>query len=451
LYFSWRYSCSLRENYLAGQASRGYFHKKRELFFLFSFNNVSGNKRDHKRDFMVMATKINYKKIFFCFIFMLLGITVTNILAFTRYQEPTVRVAILRDVKSFGLSLNGSYQIVNPQTQEVYKRSRSISNAEVSLFAQGIRVDNEDYFVSHLRIETSQGVSIRVDGKIKKYRGSIDIFKEKNGSLLVINRLELKRYIKGVLYHEISDRWPMEAMKAQAVAVRTYTLYQLNKNKLQLYDVRNDIYSQMYGGKDAERYRTSIAVNRTRGEILTYRGKIFPAYYHANSGGYTENVSELWEHNLPPLKGVKSDYSIGMPAYAWKRNFRSSDIQEKLNSAGYKIGAIKDIVVLERNESGRIRWLELIDRTGKKIKISGKIFREIVGPNDIRSNNYDVVMKGYYFDLIGKGWGHGVGLCQWGANNMAHQRFSYKDILAFYYPETVMVDYREEKGLKSIE
>jgi stage II sporulation protein D len=203
----------------------------------------------------------------------------------------------------------------------------------------------------------------------------------------------------------------------------------------------------MYGGKDAERYRTSIAVNRTHGEILTYQDKIIPAYYHANSGGYTEDVSELWEHDLAPLKGVKSDYSLGMPAVAWKRNFKSRDIQEKLNKAGYKIGSIKEIAVLERNQSGRIRWIQFIDRAGKKIKIKGKDFREIIGPNEIRSNNYEITMKGYYFDLIGKGWGHGVGLCQWGANNMAYQRFSYTDILQFYYPGAVMVDYREQKGL----
>lgn len=196
---------------------------------------------------MAMAKKINQKKIFFYFIFVFFVSAATNILAFTRYQEPTVRVAIVRDIMNFEISLNGRYTILNPQTQEVYKTSRSIQNDRVSLTEKGIRIEKEEYPVSYLRIEASRVVSLKIDGKVKKYRGTIDIVKEKNNKLLVINRLDLEPYFKGVLYHEISERWPMDAMKAQAVAVRTYTLYQLEKNKPQLSDQRNDIHSQMQG------------------------------------------------------------------------------------------------------------------------------------------------------------------------------------------------------------
>ncbi|MBF0522675.1 MAG: SpoIID/LytB domain-containing protein [Candidatus Omnitrophica bacterium] len=363
------------------------------------------------------------------------------------YKEPTVRVAVLNNAQSFELSVSGSYRILNPQNEEIFKRARTLKNAVISLGKQGIKIDDVEYPLNHLRIEAPKGVSIRVDDKTRKYRGDVDIFKEPDGHFLVVNLIELERYIKGVLYHEITDRWPMEAMKAQAVAVRSYTLYQMSKNKLQQYDVTSDIYSQMYGGKDAERYRTSIAVNRTRGEVIVYNNKILPAYYHANSGGYTEDVSELWEHNLPPLKGVVSKYSLGMPSSQWKKNFRLRDIQEKLNTKGYKTGVIKDICILERNRSGRIRSLEITSRDGRKKKIAGKDFRETLGPNDLKSNNYEIMMKGYYVDFIGKGWGHGVGMCQWGAYNMAKQNFSYNDILLFYYPGATIVDYRHQEGL----
>ena len=96
---------------------------------------------------------------------------------------------------------------------------------------------------------------------------------------------------------------------------------------------------------------------------------------------------------------------------------------------------------MERNKSGRIRNLEIESRDGKISKISGKDFRDIVGPNIVRSNNYNVVMKGYYFDLIGKGWGHGVGMCQWGANFMARDRYDFREILRFYYPGVEIVSY----------
>ncbi len=109
------------------------------------------------------------------------------------------------------------------------------------------------------------------------------------------------------------------------------------------------------------------------------------------------------------------------------------------------MGLIKEIRVIDRNPSERIKTLELVTRDGKKATVSGKDFRQIIGPNVIKSNNYYVVMKGYYCDFIGKGWGHGVGMCQWGAQGMARQRFEYKDILEFYYPGIHITDFMSVK------
>ncbi|MCB0375183.1 MAG: SpoIID/LytB domain-containing protein, partial [Sinomicrobium sp.] len=227
----------------------------------------------------------------------------------------------------------------------------------------------------------------------------------------------------------------MEALKAQAVATRSYVLYQAHENQEQKYDVTSDIYSQVYGGKSAERYRTNIATKRTEGEVMIYNGKILPAYFHANSGGHTEDVKEMWNHpDLPPLSGVEDPYAEEAPAYYWRRNFRSGDIQRLLKDNGYRIGLIKDITVIDRTRSGRVRTLRIEDRDGKVITISGKAFRHIVGPNVISSNLYEIIMKGYFFDLIGKGWGHGVGMSQWGAQVMSRKRMKYDEILRFYYP-----------------
>ncbi|MFA5262075.1 MAG: SpoIID/LytB domain-containing protein [Candidatus Omnitrophota bacterium] len=252
--------------------------------------------------------------------------------------------------------------------------------------------------------------------------------------LLFVNAVDLEEYIKGVLYHEVSHRWPLEAIKAQAVAVRTYAIYQAQQNKNKDYDMTNDIYSQVYGGKTSERYRTDLAVQRKKGEGLIFKGKVLPAYYHATCGGFTENVKEVWKHDLYPLRGVRCGFCAHSPHYSWKKNFRLKDIQEKLNKSGYKIGLIKNIEVRDRTLSGRIKTLDITGRAGEKIPISGKAFRDIVGPNELRSNDYRVFMKGYYCDFIGKGWGHGVGLCQWGAMGMAKQQHTYDEILMYYYP-----------------
>ncbi|MDP8213150.1 MAG: SpoIID/LytB domain-containing protein [Candidatus Zapsychrus exili] len=359
-----------------------------------------------------------------------------------------VRVAILKGADKIVVSTRLKHKVIDPKTDKILTFGRVLREAVITSLDGNIKIDEAEYKLGHIRISPKKEMSIHVGDKSHRYRGDIDIFLEKDNNLLVVNTLNVERYVKGVLYHEVGDRWPMEALKAQAVAVRTYALYQVKENKDQQYDLRSDIYSQVYGGKNAEKYRTSVATNRTRNEILSYKGEIFPAYYHSNSGGHTEDVSELWEHDLAPLKGVVSEFSKDAPSYKWKKNIRLKDVSDALNKKGYDFGLIKEISILERNKSGRIRELEILTRDGSKIKIKGKDFRDIVGPNKIRSNNYKIKMKGYYADFSGFGWGHGVGLCQWGTHNMARQKYKYKEILEFYYPGTDIVDYKEEGILK---
>ena len=155
----------------------------------------------------------------------------------------------------------------------------------------------------------------------------------------------------------------------------------------------------------------------------------------------TEDADDLWGMDLPPLKGVACTFCQDSPHMKWKRNFRLTDIQSMLNERGHKTGPIKEISVVDRNRSGRIDHLKIISRDAQELVLSGKDFRDIMGPNVLKSNNYEIVMQGYYVDFIGKGWGHGVGLCQWGARGMALQQFTYKQILSYYYPRSEMTDY----------
>ena len=345
-----------------------------------------------------------------------------------------VRVAVLKDVKTFDLSIRGKYRIVDPQTGGGIDHGKRLANSTVSVTQDGIVIGDHEYGIRRLRIIVQKDAAIYWNGKKHQYREQIDILLTKNDKLLVVNSLDIESYVRGVLYHEVPHRWPINAIKVQAVATRTYALYQTISKKKQEYDVTSDIYSQVYGGRSAERHRTNIAANSTRGEILTYKGKILPAYFHSNCGGRTEDVAELWKQDLPPLKGVVCGFCTGAPNYQWKKNFQSKDIQEKLNAQGYQLGLIKDIAVLNRNGSGRIKDLKITTRDGKSTIISGIKFREIIGPNVLKSNRYTIDMKGYFFDVNGRGWGHGVGMCQWGAYHMAKKRYKYTSILAYYYP-----------------
>jgi stage II sporulation protein D len=346
-----------------------------------------------------------------------------------------IRVAVLREEDHFTMAVQGRYDIMDLNTGKKLDARVYLRPVLVSLQEGKTRVGDRVYDAARLAIAPRREALVSInDGH---FRGDVIIINNKGANFTVVNSIDLERYIRGVLYHEVSDKWPLEAIMAQAVATRTYALYSMEKFAARDYDVTNDVYSQVYGGRGSERYRTNVAVRRTGGQVLVYQGKIFPAFFHANSGGVTEDASELWDIDIVPLKGgIKSPFSMNSPHYQWRRNFRLKDIQDKLNARGYEIGLIKDIQVLEYNKSGRVRKLKIISRDGKEHVIEGKIFRDVVGPNVLRSNKYDIEMKGWYVDFVGNGWGHGVGMCQWGAYGMALMHYNYRQILEFYYPSS---------------
>jgi stage II sporulation protein D len=204
-------------------------------------------------------------------------------------------------------------------------------------------------------------------------------------------------------------------------------------NQRKDFDVTSDIYSQVYGGKTSERYRTTQAVEATQGKILIYQGKVFPAYYHATCAGHTEDASLLWNINLPPLKGVVCNFCKDSPHYSWHFDISKNKLIEKLSPAGFKIDSIEDAVILGRDISGRVTKLK-ISGNKKNIEISAKDLRNILGPNLLRSTNFNVSVVGNDLVFQGLGWGHGVGLCQWGAYFMAKQGAKFAEILKYYYP-----------------
>jgi stage II sporulation protein D len=244
----------------------------------------------------------------------------------------------------------------------------------------------------------------------------------------------LEEYLYGVMYHEVSPRWPMESLKAQAIAARTFALYQAIQNKDQPFDLRNDIYSQVYGGKTSEKWATNKAIDLTRGQVLTYDKKVFPANFHATCAGSTEDASSLWYIDIPPLDGGKCDFCASSPHYKWSKEISFWALCEKMKDNGYRVGKIISADVLSRNKSGRVEKMEIKDDEGTSVVISGKDFRQMLGPNDIRSTKFNISQKWDNLIFDGLGWGHGVGLCQWGAFGMAAKGKKVDEILRYYYP-----------------
>lgn len=266
------------------------------------------------------------------------------------------------------------------------------------------------------------------------YRGKIEIIKEQSG-LLVVNELPLEFYVAGLINHEISSKWPMEAVKAQAVIARTYAIYQKKKRDKGLYHMEATVADQVYSGSTAEDDRSLHAVKETIGEVLTYNGELALTVYHSNGGGMTEDSQNIWGKDYPYLKQAKSPFDKDAPNFSWTLNISPESVETALKNAGYRISSIKDIMPLAKTTSGRIAKLRIYHDKGE-LEISGEDLRRTLGYDRLKSAMFTVEMKNGSFVFTGKGSGHGVGLSQWGAKGMAEKGYRYAEILGHFYPGT---------------
>lgn len=357
---------------------------------------------------------------------------------FAGAPERLIRVAVIQDTALVVVCVNGYYKIVDSNSNKVIARGKNLSTV-VKLDGNKVSIPGIDCNGVKLLIEAEDPESIVIDGR--KYRGNIQFIKKDNARMLVINHIGLEDYVKGILYHEVSHYWPQEALKAQAVVCRTYAVYQKSQNASRDYDVTNDTYSQVYGGKSSERYRTNKAVDETAGQVLIYMDKIFPAYFHATCAGHTEDARLLWDINVLPLKGVPCSYCKKSVHFSWVNELALTQIKEAMLKSGNKeCGDILSISVNDRDVSGRIKDLTIKTPQGN-LKFSAKDFRGMLGANIIKSTNFSVRIEGKNAIFEGLGWGHGVGMCQWGAYFMAKEGYIYKQILQYYYPGSEIKDH----------
>lgn len=276
------------------------------------------------------------------------------------------------------------------------------------------------------------GRSETVDLEGGTFRGRLEV-RPWNGALVAVNVVDLEEYLLGVLKDEIPPGWPAEAAKAMAITARTYAVYQMEQNADALFHLRATTASQVYGGATGEDPRTSWAVQATRGQILTFGGQPIPAFYHACSGGATEDALEVFGANFDTIVGVADQFSLGCPYDLWVERLTFPQIERALLQAGYRIGRVLGIQDLLRSRTGRILHL-LVQHTRGTLVIEGKQFRKALGNDIIRSTDFQVRADPDGFTFVGRGWGHGVGLSQWGAKEMADLAYQHQDILRFYYP-----------------
>ncbi len=255
------------------------------------------------------------------------------------------------------------------------------------------------------------------------YRGRTHIIRQ-GDSLTAINYVDLEQYLYSVVGAEAVSSWPIEALKAQAVAARSYALYKRNTGANSIYDVDTTVGTQVYKGLDTEYTTTHEAVDDTHGQIMTYQNKVILAAFHSSSGGYTENVEDVWSSPLPYLRGVV-DYDQQSPVFQWQETVPVSKIQTLVAS----VGNIQGLQPEKMTPHGRIITMKVTGDRGTQ-DVSGKDLRAAL---DLRSTLFRVSTVGSNLLVRGRGFGHGLGLSQWGAYFLAKQGVDYRRILAHYY------------------
>ncbi len=327
---------------------------------------------------------------------------------------------------------------------------------------------------------------VALDGK--KYRGRMLIWPSDYNRLTVVNELGMEEYLYGVLPKEMPPSWPAEALKAQAVASRTYAACNIAKWDKFGFDLTDGVLDQVYAGYDVENKQTNMAVDETRGKLIIYAGEPIQAFYHSDSGGITENGSETMSVNLPYLKSVRDVMETNSPTSMWEVSYTPEYINRQIKSLkGIDLGDIYDLSIIERTSSNRVSKLLVSGTLGQK-EFTGSDIRTIF---NLKSTLFDVQIGNFSlyivsgqgpmqtkvlnnahintafgitkvnlsnlffvgsggcsrqihlgntegFKIVGRGLGHGLGMSQWGARAMAENGYNYIDILQHYYNDVTI-------------
>jgi len=376
---------------------------------------------------------------------------------------PFVRVLLDEGNSSVKIQAENSFAIecLQEAEQSVYYYSSPVT-AEVKNSKVFIKDNKGAQILGDLNevnfLPRGKGNFLKVGAK--RYRGLIKVLPSgKNAQ--VVNVVYLEDYLRGVVPPEIGERTPaeVEAVKAQAVAARTYALAHLGQYADQQYDIKSSIIDQLYDGYEIEEKLVNKAIDDTEGKVLFYQDGFVNAYYHSTCGGMTDNIDHVWDRiETPYLKAVSDSGACSWSKYyTWKEFFTESQLRGRIElflssdrGRDFKINRIKDITILERTPGGRVG--ELIVKTDKDVlsfkkdRIRWVIGRtsnpDLILPSDRFTVDIDRDGAGYVSGVtfVGRGYGHGVGMCQCGAIGLARIGWSYDSILGHYYTNVELKD-----------
>ena len=378
---------------------------------------------------MILKFKNNYRK---CCLISILFICVFQSESVFASREPIIRVLIsknnnlrIRSDRSIPLTIEGKLFSSKRIKGLTLKNDK---NKKILYFDKNKQKKYDLKSNQKFQVSSSDGRGIWVGQK--RFAGKLNLF-VLDSEILVVNVLGIEKYLNSVVGSEMPTKWPIEALKAQAIASRTYALKQKGNN---LFDIDSTQKNQVYNGLESRTYKTIRAVKSTRSLVLTYKNKLINALFHSSSGGMTENSQDVWTNKYPYLSSVR-DFDRKNPKLRWQRKFSNKE----LTNLFPKIGGLKKIEILNITSTGRVKNVKLFGDYGSN-QMSGVDLRKRLGLNSnfVRFKFFEEELdhklplkKGLI--VIGQGSGHGVGMSQWGAKYMASKGQKAERILKYYY------------------
>jgi stage II sporulation protein D len=366
-----------------------------------------------------------------------LWVTLLLLLPETSRAEDLMRVLMMQDAQRVDVFSEGGVVVQVPNGE-----ARAFpSSVSVRPSAGGLTLNGERVAADSVIIRSRGGDLVMTNGgngtgesKPLSVGGSLKVL-ARGGGLSLVNDVDLEEYIKGVVPAEMSPGWHPEALKAQAVVARTYALYQRMLNKSREYDLVATVQDQVYQGRQGVDQRVQEAVESTRGIAVAYQNAPIYAAFSSTAAGPTEDAVNVWSKDLPYLKGVDCPFDVNAPRYQWRAVLKVQDLEATFRRQGVDVGAIASLTPFAYSRAGRVAKLRILHSRGELI-LRGEDFRRLIGYSVIPSTQFDVESMGFEIALSGRGSGHAVGLCQWGAKELAEHGYPYTTILAYYFPGT---------------
>ena len=349
------------------------------------------------------------------------------VLAPARAQaDETIRVAILQNAESATVVSSGGLIVQAPN--DTVDATGQIT---VGAGPSGLTVNGQLLRSDRLEVRGRDG-ELTINGLTV---GGRVIVKRQNGKLLAINALPLEDYVKGVVPSEMSAAWHPEALKVQAIATRTYALYKMRQNARKDFDVVASIKDQvyLYRGRAAAAGPAALAVDDTRDLVLAYRDEPILAVFSSTAAGQTEDAWNVWAVDMPYLKGVECPFDLNSPWYQWRTDVGLPMLEQRLRDEGFPVGVIASLAPATYTKAGRVIQVRIL-HSGGELYVKGDDLRRVLGYTVLPSTQFDFDVDGLQVQFAGRGNGHGVGLCQWGAKELAERGYSAETILRYYYP-----------------